>query len=105
MLGSLGPARLCCLVGGSVSERSQGSRLAEIAGLSYGVALLLSFFQPFPISMTGAPDVSPMVDISICICLTQLLVEPLMICFIGLGHTRAGKMKSQSSFNHHVSDG
>ena len=36
-VGSLGLARLCCLVGGSVSERSQGSRLVETAGLPMGL--------------------------------------------------------------------
>jgi hypothetical protein len=33
----LGPASKCCLVGGSVSERSQESRLVETAGLPMGL--------------------------------------------------------------------
>jgi hypothetical protein len=32
----LGPLRVCCLVGGSESERSQGTRLVETAGLPMG---------------------------------------------------------------------
>jgi hypothetical protein len=56
-------ASVCCLVGESVSERSWGSVLVETAGLpmglpSYGVALFLNFFQPFPNSTTGIPDYS-----------------------------------------------
>jgi hypothetical protein len=44
-------AGVCCLVGGSVSDRSQGSRLVEIAGLPMGspsssVSSSLSLTQP-----------------------------------------------------------
>jgi hypothetical protein len=35
MSGSLGPAHVCSLVCGFVSERSQGSWLVDTAGLSY----------------------------------------------------------------------
>ena len=41
--GSLGQANICCLVGGSVRERSRGSGLVEIAGLPMGLTLLLMF--------------------------------------------------------------
>ena len=36
-VGGLISAGVCCLVGGSVSERSQGSRLVETAGLPIGL--------------------------------------------------------------------
>jgi hypothetical protein len=35
-VGGLISADVCCLVGGSVSERFQGSRLVETAGLPTG---------------------------------------------------------------------
>ena len=43
---------------------------------SYGVALLLSFFQFFPNLTTGVPGFCPLVG-SICIWLFHLLIEPL----------------------------
>jgi hypothetical protein len=44
-VGGIRPANICCLFGGSVSERSQESRLFEIAGHSPPmVTLLLSVF-------------------------------------------------------------
>ena len=52
---------VCCLVGGLVSERSQGSRLIETTGPPYRVALLFSFFQLFPNSTTGVSSCSPLV--------------------------------------------
>ena len=36
-VGGLRPAHVCCLVGGSGSERSPGSRLVETAGLPMGL--------------------------------------------------------------------
>jgi hypothetical protein len=47
----LGPALICCLVGGSVSDISQGSRLVESAGLPLGspyssASSSLSLIQP-----------------------------------------------------------
>ena len=41
-VGGLGPAHVCCLVGGSVSERSQGFRLVETTGLSMRLPFSLS---------------------------------------------------------------
>ena len=53
---------VCWLVDGSVSESSRGSRSVEIAGLlSYGVALILNFSQPFPNSTTGFLNFRPLV--------------------------------------------
>jgi hypothetical protein len=48
-------------VGGSGSERPQGSELVESAGYSDEAAILLSSFQPFPNSTSGVPDFRPMV--------------------------------------------
>jgi hypothetical protein len=53
----LRPAHVCCLVGGTVFERSWRSRLTETAGLPMGS---LSF-QNFPSSTTGVPDFSPLI--------------------------------------------
>jgi hypothetical protein len=48
-VGGLISAGLCCLFGGPIFERSQGSRLIETAGLPQSflswVAVLLNFFQ------------------------------------------------------------
>ena len=52
---SLISAGVCCLVGGSVSERSQESRSF------YGVTLLLSSFQLFPSSTAGVSSFCPLV--------------------------------------------
>jgi hypothetical protein len=43
----------------------------------YGVALLLSFFQPFPHLTIGVLTSVHWLGVSICICLSQLLVGPL----------------------------
>jgi hypothetical protein len=50
-VGSLRPASVCCLVSDSVSQRSQGSGLVEIAGLPMGLPFsssssTLSLIQP-----------------------------------------------------------
>ena len=77
-VGELGPASVCCLVGGSVSERSQGSGLAETARLPMGLLSSIPFlFQPFPNSTTGSSTSVQCLAVSICICLSQLLVGPL----------------------------
>jgi hypothetical protein len=49
------------LVGGSVSERSHGSRLVETTGLLIESPSLLSFFQLFPNSTTGVSSFCPLV--------------------------------------------
>ena len=43
-VGGLISASVCCLFGGLVFERSQGSRLTKATGSR--IVLLLSFFQP-----------------------------------------------------------
>jgi hypothetical protein len=73
----LGPAPVCCLVNGSVSEWSHGSRLVEIVGLpmklpSSSGSFSLSLIQPQG-SLTSVQRLS----ISICICLNQQLVGPI----------------------------
>ena len=64
---------VCCLVGGSVSERSQGSRLVETAGLPMGssssASSSLSLIQP--------QESLASVGLGICACFSQLLVGPL----------------------------
>jgi hypothetical protein len=57
----------CCLVGGSVSERSQGSRLVETAGFLMG---LLSSSVSSSFSLIQPQD-------SLCKYLSLLLVGPL----------------------------
>lgn len=48
-VGGLGPACICCLVGGSLSGSSREFGRVETAGLSsYGVTLLMCFFYPSP---------------------------------------------------------
>jgi hypothetical protein len=63
-------ASVCCLVGGTMSERSQGSWLVKTAGLPMGppsslASCSLSLIQP-QASPTSVPS-----------CLSQLLVGPL----------------------------
>jgi hypothetical protein len=70
-------AGVCCLVGGSVSERSQGSRLIETAGLPMGspsssASSSLSLIQP-----QGPWTSDQWLGVSICVCLSQMLVGPL----------------------------
>jgi hypothetical protein len=76
-VGGLEPASICCLVVDSVSERSWGSRFVEIVGLPMVLSSSLNFFQ----SSLNQPQVSPTSEhclgVSICFCLSQLLVGPL----------------------------
>jgi hypothetical protein len=67
------PASICCMVGDSMSERSQGSRLVETAGLPMGLASSSPSSSLFLIQPQG----SPAWILSICFCLSQLLVGPL----------------------------
>ena len=65
----LRPASLCCLIDGLVSERSQGSKLVETAGLPMGspsstTSSSLSLIQP-----QGSLASVHQLGISICICL------------------------------------
>ena len=69
------------LVGGSVSERSQWSKLVETSGLLMGspsfstyssLSLVLSLIQP-----QGSPTSVHWLGVSICVCLGQLLVGSL----------------------------
>jgi hypothetical protein len=69
-VGGLGPASVCCLVGGLVSERSQGSRLVEIAGLPMGSSHEVALLHE------GSLASVHWLGVSICFCLSQLLVRP-----------------------------
>ena len=66
-------AGVCCLVGGPVSERSQGSRLVETAGIPMGLPSS-SAFSSF--STTGVPGFCTLIGCKY-LYLTQLLVRPL----------------------------
>jgi hypothetical protein len=44
---------------------------------SYGVANPFSSFSPYPNSSLGVPDLCQCLAVSICICVSQLLVDPL----------------------------
>jgi hypothetical protein len=48
LTGGLRPARVCCLVGDSVSGSSLGSRLVETSGLPMGSCPPLQLLQSFP---------------------------------------------------------
>ena len=51
-VGGLGPAAVCCLVGGSVSKRSQG--LVEIAGIPMELPSTLASSSLSPIQLQGS---------------------------------------------------
>jgi hypothetical protein len=75
MYWNLGPAHVCCLVDGSVSEISQGLELVKTAGLPIGTysssaSSSLTLFQP-----EGTQPIGWV--LSICICLSQMLVGPV----------------------------
>jgi hypothetical protein len=65
--GDVGPASVCCLDDGSVSERSHGFGLVETVGLPMGSPSSLS---SFPNSTTGILDSSTMVGCKY-LCLSQ----------------------------------
>lgn len=74
-----------CLVGGSVSERSQGSRLLEAAGLPMGSISSSASSRPFLNSTTGVSVFSPLVGcLSICVCLSQLFVVGFIYLFLNI---------------------
>ena len=52
---------VCCLVGGPVLERSQGSRLIETTGPPTGLPSFSFFFQLFPTPTTGVSNFCPLV--------------------------------------------
>jgi hypothetical protein len=68
MCWALNQLSICCLVGGSVSERSQGPQLVETAGLPMGwpswASTSLSLVQT-----KGSPTSVQWLDLSICTCL------------------------------------
>jgi hypothetical protein len=73
----LGPADISCLVMGSLSERSHRSRLVETAGLpmwssSSSASSRLSLIQP-----QGSQASVHWLGLSLCPCLSYLLVGPL----------------------------
>ena len=70
------PASPCMLlIGVLVSGSSLGFKLVETAGLPMEVALPFHF-NPSSNSTTGVPAFNPMVGVSICLCLRQLLGGP-----------------------------
>jgi hypothetical protein len=76
--GRGGGYRTSSLVGGSVSERSQGPGLVETADLSMGsssssTSSSFSLIQP----PQGSPASVHWLGVRICFCLSQLLVGPL----------------------------
>jgi hypothetical protein len=73
-----GPVHVCSLVGGLVSGSSEGSGLVDTVVLPYRVAIHFSSINPLPYLFHWGllPQSSGWV-LSICICLRQLLVEPL----------------------------
>jgi hypothetical protein len=94
-------AGVCCLVGGSVSERSHGSRLVETDGLPMGspsssASSSLSLIQP-----QGSPASIYWLGVNICIWLFQLPVGPLggKPCLYGvLKRPEAWKPQSHLSY-------
>jgi hypothetical protein len=73
----LKPASVWGLVGGSVSERSQSSRLIGTAGLPMGSPSSSASSSLSLIQLQGSLTSFHWLGISICIYLSQLLVEPL----------------------------
>jgi hypothetical protein len=73
--GLVSPSK-CCLVGSSVSERPQGFKLVKPVGLPlglpYSASCNLSLIQP-----QGPQTSGQWLGVSICLCLSQLLVGPL----------------------------
>ena len=55
-VGDLSPVPECCLVGGSVFERSQESRLVETAGLPMGSPTSSASSRLSPIQALGSLD-------------------------------------------------
>lgn len=60
-----------------MSERSQGSRLVEIASLPVGSPSFSASSRPPLIQPQGSPTSVQWLGVNICIFLSQLLVEPL----------------------------
>jgi hypothetical protein len=80
----LGPESVCSLVGGSVSGSSQGCRLVETAGLPVGLpSLSAPFFLPLTLSQ-GSPNSAQWLALTICICVSQLLILLLggQLCYM-----------------------
>lgn len=73
----LGPAHVCCLVGGSVSEGSKGPRLVETTCLLIVSPSTSSSSNLSLIQSQGSLTSVQWLGVSICICLSQLLVGPL----------------------------
>ena len=67
-------AGVCCLVGSSESERCQGFRLVETAGLPMGFASSSASSSRSLCQPQGSLTLVHWLGVSICICLDQLLV-------------------------------
>jgi hypothetical protein len=67
-VGDLISSGICCLVGGSVSERSRGSRSVETSGLPIGSPSASSSF--FLIQPQGSPTSANWLGVNICIWLS-----------------------------------
>ena len=66
-VGSPGSALVCCLVGGPLSERSQGSKLVETAGPSMGSTSSSASFSLFLIQPQGSLTSVQWLGVSFCI--------------------------------------
>ena len=77
-------AGICCLVGGSVSERSQGSRLAKTAGLPVGSASSSASSSFSLVQPQGSPAFVHWLGADICIWLFQLV-----FCLSETSHDRS----------------
>jgi hypothetical protein len=75
--GGLGQASECCLVGGSVSKKSQRSGLVDTAGLPTGSPSSSASCSLFPIQPHRSLASAHWLGVSACIWLFQLLVGSL----------------------------
>ena len=64
------------LVGGLVPWSPEESSNCYCCS-SYGVAIPISSFSPYLTSSIGVPKLSQWLAVSICLCLSQVLTEPL----------------------------
>jgi hypothetical protein len=77
MCQGIGPACVCCQVGSSLSERSKGSWLVDSACFHMGSPSPSAASSRFLIQPQGSPTSVQWLGVSICVCLSQLLVGPL----------------------------
>jgi hypothetical protein len=74
-------ALVCCVVCVSVSERSQGSGLVETTDVPIGSPSSSDSSSLFLIQSQGSSISGQWLGVSICVCLSQLLVRILSISF------------------------